>query len=105
MREVFDIGEMDAESYLALAESAMAHGRPIPPPETAEQLRRLAEEHPERAKSFMPSRLECVRLGISGNLTREIAPFAVEWRERFLHTLQSDADFTEAIGRMIGGAA
>jgi hypothetical protein len=96
-----DIESMSGDDFVAYAESCIASGKPILPPQTREQLRRFAEEFPERARLYIPPQSELRRLGLSANLCRGIESLPVEDREAFVRTLDTDAGFRRAVAGLL----
>lgn len=99
-----DVGNLSPDEYVAIAESAFVEHRTIPQPATVPQLQALIDSHPDVARQFLPAPKELARLGISRHACREIPPLSIEWRERFLMTMTTDADFRAAVSALLVGA-
>lgn len=91
------------ECEQAIREKLTNPAAAIPQPETADELDAFCDRWPGRAHLVRPADewvLESV--GLSRNTGRPVEPFAIEWRERFLATLDGDPDFAATVAGLIG---
>lgn len=94
---------LSVDEYLAEVKQRLDEGEPCPQPESREELKALIREYPDVARVFLPNKTELRRMGISTNACRTVQPFPVEFRERLIATVAADADFRNALFRMLGG--
>lgn len=96
-----NIADCTADEYLYWCEVAIRRGAPIPQWQTPEQYLAGLDSFPDRVRLASPEVHSA--MGLPANYGR-VTAFPVEWQERFLCTLATDAEFADAVrGLLLGG--
>ncbi|MDP1799437.1 MAG: hypothetical protein Q8K78_18215 [Planctomycetaceae bacterium] len=94
-----------AEYLDAVSDSIIGRYR-CPDPATVTELRALLAKYPDIGKRYIPADpLWRKELGLSRYAGKEAPPFSLEFRERFVRTLEVDPEFAAAVWAWIGGVA
>lgn len=95
----------DTANYVAHVAEALAAGEPwaVWPPETKTELAAVVESFPEHRHRWLPSARDLAQIDLPAHLGRDVLPFDEEWQERFLTTLQGDAEFRAAVVALLAG--
>jgi hypothetical protein len=96
------------EQFLAECEQVFREKRTNPAanppqPETAAELDAFCDKWPDRSYMVRPGDPIWLELmALSRNTGRPVEPFAVEWRERFVVTLDADPEFAATVASLTG---
>ena len=91
------------EAYCNHVEHYLSLGYEPCAPSTVEELHAALERFPDYARRWLPSEVDCIRLGIDRNIGLPVAPLTEHEQDRILMTFRDDDEFRVAVLNLLTG--